>query len=492
MATPIPGNRAALSAWDVVAMDGQLAHVRGEGARARGVVIDSRAVTPGCAFVALRGDSHDGHAFLGAAVDAGASLIVTEQAHATARADVVVVADSLEALGDIARAHLARWRRGREGLDPARTIVISGSAGKTTTKQIAGALAATLGEACVTAGNLNNRIGLPMVALTVEPRHRFAVLEAGMSLRGEIQALARIAAPDVAVITNIGVAHAEGVGGGRADVAREKGALLASLAPSGAAVVCADDAAAMGQLVRSRATTVRLFGRADGSDYRLLSLASRGFDGARITFDRPCRACASPRAKETLEVDSPLLGEAAAIDFLAALAAVEAACGAAIDPVLIAAAMATLANAGQRGDVIHLADGVVIIDDTYNANPHSVRASLALLGDVARSEGRRAVAVLGEMKELGESSRDEHVALGEVAARAGVSLMIGCGGLIDGALEAARAAGVAVRSAADVSAAAAFAQADVARGDVVLVKASRSVGAERIVAALVAARGKVV
>ncbi len=305
-----------------------------------------------------------------------------------------------------------------------------------------------------------------------------------MSLRGEIEALATIARPDVAVVTNIGVAHAEGVGGSRADVAREKGALYMNLGSDGFAIVNADDDAAMAQLRRSRARRALTFGRSP-ADYRLLSIASRGFDGARITYERPCDVCASPRAKETLEVDSPLLGEAAAIDFLAALAAVEAACGHAIDPASVQSSMSTLSNAGQRGDVIRLADGAIVIDDTYNANPNSMHASLRTLAELAKQQGRRAIAVLGEMKELGAVSDEEHARIAD--SFGGVSLVVGCGGKIGLALDRAQ---VAVIKCGGVDEALMVTQNRVRANDIVLVKASRSVGAERVVAALVAARGK--
>lgn len=485
MATPIPKNAALVSAWDFAGIADVRVH--GNGRAARGIVTDSRAVEPGSAFFAIKGESFDGNDYLQSAVDAGATLVVTDREFRTAEADVVRVSDTLVALGTIATAHLASWRRSRIGLDSAETIVITGSAGKTTTKQIAAALAGTLGETQATPGNLNNRVGLPMVAFTVEPRHRFAVLEAGMSLRGEIEALARIARPDVGVVTNIGVAHAEGVGGSRADVAREKGALYTNLGADGVAIVNADDDAAMGQLRRSCASKALTFGTRD-ADYRLVAMTSRGFEGARITFERPCAVCASPRAKETLEVESPLLGEAAAIDFLAALAAVEAACGHALDPSSVQSAMSTLANAGQRGDVVRLADGMVVVDDTYNANPGSMRASLRMLSDLARTSGRRAVAVLGEMKELGEVSDQEHANVSN--ALDGIALVVGCGGKIGLALDRARAAGVETIACSNVDEATKATLSAVRATDVVLVKASRSVGAERVVRALVSSRGR--
>ncbi len=484
MATPIPKNVAPISPWDFAGW-AKSVRARDGLAAAVGVCTDSRAVAPGNAFFALKGEQFDGGDYVDQAIASGATLIVTEREFSTDRAHVVVVSDALRALGFAASMHLCAWRRSRRDRDRARTIGITGSAGKTTTKQIALALASTLGDTHATLGNLNNRIGLPMVVLGLQDHHRFAVLEMGMSVRGEIYELVQIAPPDVAVITNVGVAHAEGVGGDRVDVAREKGAIFGALGEHGVAIVNADDDAAAGQLSLSRAKIALFFGRSERADYRLISVQTRGVAGTRITFERP----GIERRKQTLEVDSPLLGYAAAIDFLAALAAVEAAGVTSLEPSAIQSAMRTLANASSRGDVIRLGDGTIVIDDSYNANPHSMLAAIAVLRDVARDEKRRSVAVLGEMKELGAVARSEHAAIGEFLASEGIELVIGTGGLIDHALDAARAGGVQVRDASNVENAIKIALAEIGPKDVVLVKASRSVGVEAVLRALVAARG---
>jgi UDP-N-acetylmuramoyl-tripeptide--D-alanyl-D-alanine ligase len=497
MATPIPRNEAQLTAWEVAAATGgHLARVHGEGRVARGITSDSRAVRPGAAFFALRGEIHDGHAHAPAAVRAGAVLVVVERGAVPltglADADVVEVDDTLLAWGAVARAHLRRWRRSRLGTDPARTLCITGSSGKTTTKELATGLLAEVGETLATPGNLNNRIGLPAVALTLEPRHRFAVLEAGMSLPGEIAALAGIAEPDVGLITNVGLAHAEGVGGGRADVGREKGALYAALSRDGTAVVNADDAAALGQLVRTRARDVRSFGRGADATYRLVDRVVRGTAGARVTIERPCADCVGAvpgAARDLVEVELALVGEVAALDLCGALAAVEAMVGRSLTHEEISRGVARVAHVDGRAAVLELADGTLVIDDTYNANPGSVRAALGTLADLAGGT-RRTVVVLGEMKEIGETTRAEHEALGAAVAAAHADVLVTCGGLATLIADRAEECGVAVRKCTDVDEAAAAAASVVQPGDVVLVKASRSVKTENVVRALVAKHGK--
>jgi len=305
-----------------------------------------------------------------------------------------------------------------------------------------------------------------VVAVCVESTHRFAVLEAGMSVRGEIERLARIAAPDVAVITNVGLAHAEGVGGTRADVAREKGALFAH---ARCCVAPIDDTVNL--KVLNGPARVETFGRGDGARYRLLDR-----NGSRIVIERP-----KEDAREIISLDLPLVGEAAAIDFCAALAAAEAVAHS-ILATAIASAMEKVTPRKGRLCIVHAGD-VTIIDDTYNANPMSMRAALATLAEIGR--GRRTIAVLGEMRELGPSAEDEHAQIGNIAADFGVAVMVGCGGLIGRALEQAHARGVETHAAESVVEAARAAKKIVRAGDVVLVKGSRGVATEVVVEALV-------
>jgi UDP-N-acetylmuramoyl-tripeptide--D-alanyl-D-alanine ligase len=490
MATPVPANTALLTARAAAAATGGRVIFAREAADggdlvARGITSDSRAVSRGSAFVALRGERYDGHDYVDAAIQNGADLVIVERGRftrppgslSTSSPDAVEVDDTLVAWGDLARAHVRAWRRGRA---EAAVFAITGSAGKTTTKELCAALLRPIGRCHATAGNLNNLIGVPAVAFGLEPQHRFAVFEVGMSLRGEIRALAGIVEPDVAVLTNVGIAHAAGVGGTRADVAREKGELFGALPETGTAITCFDDPAAMCELERTRARRTRTFGVGEQADYRLEERAVVGTAGSRLRIKRRHEGT---HASAWLAMP----GEAAAIDLTAALAGVESVAGPLGDDVIAAALRAPRAHPPGRMQVRNLADGTIVLDDTYNANPGSVRAALRTLAEV--SQGRRAVVILGEMRELGAAAEDEHASLGVAIVEAGARLAVSCGGLADLAVLAAGQGGVASARAVDAADAALVAAKEVRPGDVVLVKASRSVGAERVVESLVRARG---
>jgi len=478
MATPIPTNRAELDAATAARVTGGSVAASHGARTARGITTDSRAVVTGGAFVALRGERYDGHAFVDAAAAAGAVLLVVERGRgprAPHGADLVEVDDTLAAWGDIARAHLGAWRAS----SPAgRIVAITGSAGKTTTKELCAALLGTEGPCLASAGNLNNRIGVPAVALQAEPSHRFVVFEVGMSIPGEIAALGAVVEPDVAVITNAGLAHAGGVGGTVADVAREKGALYEAVRSRGTVVANADDPAVLSQVDRARSARVVTFGRHERADVRLVERRSLGVEGSALDVRRQGGRAASFRV--------PIPGEAAAVDFVAALAAAEAAAGFPLEDARIAAALASFPPIAGRMHVRRLRGGGLLLDDAYNASPATVLAALATLAEL--SSGRR-VAVLGEMKELGPGALREHRALGSAIAGAGVAHLVSCGGLADAAAAEAQRLGVAVSLARDADEAARIAVAEVRAGDSVLVKASRSVGAERVVEALLQAHG---
>ncbi|MDF2697012.1 MAG: UDP-N-acetylmuramoylalanyl-D-glutamyl-2,6-diaminopimelate--D-alanyl-D-alanine ligase, partial [Labilithrix sp.] len=423
-----------------------------------------------------------------------------------AAASVVEVEDTLVAWGALAGAHLACWRM--ESVD-GRVVAITGSAGKTTTKELTAALLAEIAPTHFTAGNLNNRIGVPAVLFALEPSHRFCVLEMGMSLPGELDAICAFARPDVSVVVNVGVAHAEGVGG-RDGVMKEKGAVYRALGPDGIAVVNADDDYVRRAARLARVRRVETFGRGDASTRRPGSFAEESItdtflrDPSRSTqTSRPppsgpggphyrlvertaegagSRVVISCAGRE-LTLSLPLPGEAAAIDLTAALAAQEAVSREVLDVATIERALASVHLTG-RGVVRTLAGDVVVLDDTYNANPASMRSALATLVELAGP--RRKIAVLGEMKELGPLAEDEHAALGDALADANVALAIGCGGLMNVALERAAARGVEVVRCATTADAAAEATRRVVSGDAVLVKGSRSTRTELVVAALAA------
>jgi UDP-N-acetylmuramoyl-tripeptide--D-alanyl-D-alanine ligase len=472
MPTAIPKNRAETSAAEAARVArGVVLH--DDHRVARGIVSDTRAIEGGEAFVALRGEHHDAHDFLDEAARRGAALVVVDRdVKLRGGPSAVRVDDTLVAWGDLARAHVRSWRAARTD---ARVIAITGSAGKTTTKQLCAAL---LGESTwASPGNLNNLIGVPAVAFALEASHRFAVIECGMSVRGEIARLASIVDADVAVITNVSIAHAEGVGGAREDVGREKGALFDALGEDGACVFDADDDLSAALAARSKARRKIGFGRTERAHYRLIDRVARGSAGSRVTIERTSES----HAKDLVEAELPFVGEAAAIDLCAALAAADAT----REPIVqreLDEAMTRAKNIEGRAAIVDLGE-ILVIDDTYNANPASMRAALSILADVAGADRRR-VAILGEMKELGPAAKSEHVALGDALANARVALAIGCGGLASETMARASALHVDAIAEGDVVAATRSALERVRPGDVVLVKGSRSVGAERVVAAL--------
>jgi UDP-N-acetylmuramoyl-tripeptide--D-alanyl-D-alanine ligase len=464
MATPIPTNRAPFTLPDVAyATNGTIARrTLSSHDVCNGVFSDSRAVTPGSIFVALKGETHDGHAFIDRALANGAAIVVVERGRAVEAANVVEVDDTLVAWGDLARDHLTRWRT--DSVDGS-IVAITGSAGKTTTKELTAALLGAIGPTHFTAGNLNNRIGVPAVIFALEAKHSYCVLEMGMSIPGEIDAITAIAKPDVSVIVNVGVAHAEGVGG-RDGVMHEKGGVYRALGPDGVAVVNDDDEYVVRAAKLAGARHVETFGHSNSAHYRLLTR-----DGSRVVF---------AAAGREIAINLPIPGEAAAIDLAAALAAQEAASRERLSSAQIEEALAGVRLDG-RMTVVTLGE-LLVLDDTYNANPASMRAALATLAEVAGA--RRRVVVLGEMKELGAVALEEHVALGDVLADAKVALAIGCGGMIDRTLERARELGVDVLPCKNTEEAASITKTRLAAGDALLVKGSRSTRTELVIEAL--------
>jgi len=483
MATAIPPNRASFTVEEIARATG--GRVVESGAPSIGVSTDSRAITEGAAFVALTGDKFDGHAFLASAVALGARTLVVSKDDigpwaGEAKPAVVRVDDTRRALGSLSRAHRLRWGQAKP---PRIVVAITGSAGKTTTKSVLARLLESMAPGTVhaTAGNLNNDIGVPMTLLGLTEEHRYAVVEVGTNARGEIENLTAIARPDAGVLTLIAAAHTEGLGS-IDEVALEKGALLAALPANGVAVVNADDDRALQQLSRSSANASFTFGFAEKADYRVAFADSRGARGNRLRIQR--------RAG-TVEVDSPLLGQAGALAVAASVAVAEWAVGRAPTESELAAALLPLAadNDGRLSPV-PLADGTIVIDDSYNANPASMEASLRAACDVATREKRRLVVVLGEMLELGAVSAREHDKLGELVARTDVAEVISVGGQAERVTREAARAGKSAWFALDAEQAVITVLSRVLPGDVVLVKGSRGVATEKIVRALVAARGR--
>jgi UDP-N-acetylmuramoyl-tripeptide--D-alanyl-D-alanine ligase len=432
-----------------------------------GAAVDSRAVEPGNLFVALPGERTDGHAFVPAALEAGAAAVLVRDSVADDvigghDATVVRVADPLRALQAVA----ARWR---ERFDPL-VVGITGSIAKTSTKEAA---AAVLGSAMPTLrneGNLNNEIGLPLTVLRLRSEHRAAVLEMGMYVGGEISELARIGRPEIGVVTAVQAVHLSRIGTIDA-VARAKGELIEALPDDGVAVLNADDerVVAMRRLTRARAIT---YGFAPDADVRAEAVGSRGVEG--MAFDL---VLSGERTPTTI----PGLGRLAVHNALAA-AAVGMAAGLGTNQII--AALAGGWSAPHRGTLIRAGD-VTIVDDSYNASPGAVIAALELLGGLP---GRR-IAVLGEMRELGDEHATGHRRVGEAAADIVDELIVvgaEAGDIATGASSAGLSASR-IRQMPDRAAATAHLAEGLRPGDVVLVKASRGVALDLLVDELVAA-----
>lgn len=440
----------------------------GASARVRAVTIDSRSAAPASLFVPLRGSRHDGHAFIGAAFEQGATAALTEHADAAAmqrfpgRA-LIGVENALQALGDIA----ACWRR----MFSIPVIGITGSNGKTTTKEMTAAVIGRSRSCLKNEGNFNNLIGVPLSVLQLEAAHRAAVFEMGMSEPGEIRRLAEIAAPGIGVITNVGPCHLEQLGTLEA-VAAAKAELFEALGPGDCAVVNIDDerVSAIGRTAAARVVT---FGLREG-DIHAGNIGCG--DGGGSEFDLHVgSACARVRLA--------LPGAHFVSNALAAAAAAHAA-GAELDDI----AAGLCASAGLAGRMQMLEKGgVSIINDAYNANPVSMRAALDSLAACGR--GRRTIAVLGDMLELGECSVDYHRAIGAHAAQSGIGRVFVLGSFARAVCEGAREAGMSsgnIRAFETLDDLAAALAETAVPGDVVLLKGSRGMRLERLLELLAA------
>jgi len=433
--------------------------------RCTGVSIDTRSVAAGDLFVAIRGARHDAHAYLERALAGGAAGLVVEKGRPwpPGAAAVLVVDDTTRALGALAAGH----RAGFHG----PLVAITGSNGKTTTKEMCAAILAEGGPCLRNRGNLNNQYGLPLTLLEREGRHRSIVVEIGMNHRGEVAALAAIARPTVGVLTNVGTAHIEFLGS-REEIAREKGDLLAALPADGTAVVNADDPRACAQAQRTGARVLR-FGAAAAADVRAEKVADLGASGFAFALRTPWGDAAVRVAG---------LGETSVPNALAAAAAALAA-GARLDQV--AGGLARYAPAGGRMQARRLPGGARLIDDSYNANPQSMEAALRSLARL-RGDGR-ALAVLGDMGELGAEAVPAHREAGALAARLGVDLLVALGEHAGEVGEGARAAGLdaaRIHAGGSHEEAARLLRALLEPGDWVLVKGSRSMRMERVIEAL--------
>jgi len=423
----------------------------------RGVVTDSRAMAAGDLFVALRGPRFDGHAFAADALSRGAAGVVVERewadAHANVGDAVIGVADTLQALQDT--AHAVRVASG------AKVVAITGSAGKTTTKESIAALLATRFRVVKNKGNLNNHIGLPLSLMQLTSGPDVAVMELGMNHAGEIRTLVRIAEPEVRVWTNVGDAHL-GFFASVDAIADAKAEVLEDARPGDVLVCAADDARVMVRAKRFAGRRIT-FGESAEADVRADDIQDLGWDGMRARVETPAGS---------MEIATPLLGRGNLANVLAATAvALES--GVPLD--VIRDTAATLRPADRRGVVQHLRDDITLIDDSYNSSPSALRRALEVMVRERRAAGR--VAVLGEMLELGDHAAELHESCGRAAAAADLRLLVAVGGAPAHALaEAAVAAGMqrdAVTYFASSADAAPAVSAALRPGDLVLVKGSR-------------------
>ncbi|MDR2722998.1 MAG: UDP-N-acetylmuramoyl-tripeptide--D-alanyl-D-alanine ligase [Cellulomonadaceae bacterium] len=441
------------------------------------VVVDSRLVEEGSLFVALPGEHADGADFAAGAVTDGAALILANRELAGSDGQplpVVVVDDVQAALGDLARYVMARARE----LNPALQVVaITGSVGKTTTKDLIGQLLTEGrdgfgGETIVPVGSFNNEIGLPLSVLKVTATTQYADLEMGADRPGDIGHLARIAPPNIGIVLAVGTAHMEGFGS-REAIADAKAEMLAELLPGGVAVLNADDhrVAAMTSRIADGRRVVT-FGRAETADIcaENVSLDPLG----RASFSLCVHGGVIPDVTEPQRhaVHLQIVGEHHVSNALAAASAAILA-GIPIDVVAARLSAARIVSA-HRMAVTERLDGITVIDDAYNANPESMRAALQAVATVAARD-RRSVAVLGEMLELGDNALAAHDEIGRLAVRLNIGLLLvvgpGARHIFEGAQQEGSWGDEAVYV-DDVDAARIQLAARLRPGDVVLVKAS--------------------
>jgi len=444
----------------------------------RGVSTDTRTLTAGALFVALKGEKFDGHEFVAEAFRGGAGGALVAREVAVARPQVVA-GDTLIALGALAAAHRATLG--------VKAIAVTGSTGKTTTKEMIAAILSCGWETARTPGNFNNEIGVPLALLELGASHRAAVVELAMRGRGQIAYLAEMVRPQVGVVTNIGLSHLELLGS-REAIAETKAELVEALPADGAAVLNGDDEFLGYLKARSQARVIS-FGRSESADVRAeqIEVGEKG----EVTL----------RLRGWWGEEEVRLRAAGRHHALNAAAAAAAAMAAGAEREWLAKGLAAFEAADLRGQIVEAPGGYTVIADCYNAAPDSMRVALELLVDLP---GRRKWAVLGDMKELGPLSADWHRDIGRLVAEMPIAFLVTVGELGRFIAGGARARGerataegrpcegnaggreLGVWEAADNPGAAQLVAAGIGAGDVVLVKGSRVMKMEEVVASLLA------
>ncbi|MFE7072580.1 UDP-N-acetylmuramoyl-tripeptide--D-alanyl-D-alanine ligase [Streptomyces sp. NPDC057620] len=424
-------------------------------------VFDSREVVPGSLFLALRGDNADGHAYAEAAVNKGAVAALVAR---PVGVPAIVVDDVLTAVGRLGRFLL------HDALGSTNVVAITGSAGKTSTKDL---IAQVLpGNVVATPQSFNNEIGLPLTITMADESTDYLVLEMGARHIGDIRDLTRIAEPDISVITNVGTAHV-GEFGGRENIALAKGEIVEALQPGGLAVLNADDdyVREMGHRTRSRIVT---YGLDEQAAIRAVDITIDGHGCPSYTLTTP---------EGSARVRLQFVGEVQVHNSLAAAAVAREA---GLDVEQIAAGLSeALPRSRWRMETTTRADGVTIVNDAYNANPHSMRHSLNALASMTRGHDQRSVAVLGRMNELGQDERTAHEEIGRYAAELGLDQIILVGGEEAGWMQqGASSTGATAVHLPDQDAALHLLRTTLQPGDVVLIKASRGVQLQQLAQAL--------
>ncbi len=431
-----------------------------------GAVTDSRKVTPGCLFIPLKGEHADGHQFIRQAILRGAAGVLTERAEVDGQGGgLILVPDTLGALHEMARHHLRTIG--------AKVVGITGSVGKTTTKDMIAAVLSQRYRVLKSEGNLNTEVGLPLTIFNLEADHQVAVLEMGMRGPGEIAELCSIARPDVAVVTNISEVHLELLGSIE-NIALAKAEILEALSENGTAILNADDAWAMKMKHKARGPVVT-YGVVHTADNMAYEIETMGLEGSKFALDF--------NGERVGRVHLPAPGEHNVLNALAAVA-VGRTFGMSFDE--IREGLASFVPSAQRLNIVNLPDGSILINDSYNAGPKSVAATLGVLRDIRGD--RPAIAVLGDMLELGEATEAAHLTVGALVHSTGVDRLITRGPLARRIARGASDSGMASeRIRATISNRDALqALLDWLKpGSAVLIKGSRGMAMEEIVAGLV-------
>jgi UDP-N-acetylmuramoyl-tripeptide--D-alanyl-D-alanine ligase len=422
----------------------------------QGYSIDSRTVEPERLFFAVKGERLDGHDFVEQALENGAVAAVVRKDQLSrypVQARLLAVADTLVALQTLATAVRKLWGK--------PLIAVTGSAGKTTTKEAIAHVLSTRFRVLKSEGNFNNHFGLPLMLLKLEPEYDVAVIEMGMSHAGEIGALAKIAQPEIGVVTNVAPVHLEFFDS-LAGIARAKYELIESLPSNGTAVLNADDEY-VSRFGRDFKGKVVLYGTRATANVRAEKIQSKGTEGAEFDV-----AIASVREHATL----PLVGEH---NVLNALAAVAVGLERGLKPAEAVGALATLAPADKRGQVLQVGN-ITVINDCYNSNPKALEAMVDALATMTAT---RRIVVAGEMLELGLAGEEMHRQAGQHMTEKKIDVLLGVRGLAEAMVGGARQAGTRAEFVAAPEEAGEWLARETRDGDVVLLKASRGVKLEK-------------